>query len=153
MTFKHPFRECAVPLRHLGRILRVFVTDDNSWTEHCSGLVSVAEPQKSANIIEGDVQTAAEKKSYTDFISEAEEKCVKDMGVEEFYAHFTNLGLEYGTTFANMTKARSAADPIVSLFKSHFALKRDRSRTLDVEYAEKNRALKIPRIVENNAMN
>ena len=90
------------------------VTEDNSWTEHCRGLVSVTTPQKIANIIDGDVQAAGEKRSHTDVIAEAEGKCVKDVDVKEFYTHLKNLGLEYGTTFANMTKARSARNSCVA---------------------------------------
>ena len=90
------------------------VTEDNSWTEHCRGLVSVVTPQKSANIINGDVQAAAEKRLHARVIAETEEKCVKDVDVKEFYRHLTNLGLEYGPTFANMIKARSARNSCVA---------------------------------------
>ena len=84
------------------------VTEDNVWTEHCRGLVSVRTPQKSVNIIDGDAQALAERNTYTDMIAEAEEKCVKDIDVKNFYTHLADIGLEYGTTFANMTRARSA---------------------------------------------
>ena len=90
------------------------VTEDNSWTEHCRGLINVVTPQKSANIINGDVQAAAEKNFHARVIAEAEEKCVKDVDVKEFYTHLTNLGLEYGPTFANMIKARSARGSCVA---------------------------------------
>ena len=36
------------------------------------------------------------------------------MDVKEFYSHLQNLGLEYGTTFTNMTKARSARNSYVA---------------------------------------
>ena len=42
------------------------------------------------------------------------EKCVKDIDVKEFYTHLANLGLEYGTTFTNMTKARSVRNLCVA---------------------------------------
>ena len=90
------------------------VTEDNSWTEHCRGLVSVVTPQKSANIINGNVQVAAEKRLHTHVIAETEAKCVKDVDVKEFYTHLKNLGLDYGTTFANMTKARSTRNACVA---------------------------------------
>ena len=90
------------------------VTEDNSWTEHCRGLVSVSTPQKSANIIDGHTQTLAEKRAHIDFIAEAEENCVRDVDVKEFYTHLTSLGLDYGATFANMTRARSARNMCVA---------------------------------------
>ncbi len=90
------------------------VTEENSWTEHCRGLVSVATSQKNANIINGDVQAVAQKRSHMGIIAEAEEKCVKNVDVKEFYTHLTNLGLEYGTTFTNMIKARSARNSCVA---------------------------------------
>ena len=43
----------------------------------------------------------------------------------------------------------AAADTIFSLFNVHFVLKRNRGPNLDVEYAEINGVLMIPRIVEN----
>ena len=114
VTFK-PYSESVRSPSDIWDEFCVFsVTEDNRWTEHCRGLVSVATPQKSANIINGDVQAAAEKGSQTNVIAEAEEKCVKDVDVKEFYTHLTNLGLEYGTTFANMIKARSARNSCVA---------------------------------------
>ena len=47
----------------------------------------------------------------------------------------------------------AAADTILSLFKTHFALKRDGKHTPEFEYAEKNGVLMVPRIIENNAIN
>ena len=90
------------------------VTNDNSWTEHCRGLVSVATVQKSTNMIDGEVVAQTEKKANAAAIAEAEGKCVKDVDVQEFYAHLSSLGLEYGPTFANMTKARSARNSCVA---------------------------------------
>lgn len=114
VTFK-PYSESVRSPSDIWDEFCVFsVTEDNSWTEHCRGLVSVLTPQKSANIINGDDQAAAEKRSHAHVIAEAEEKCVKDVDVKDFYTHLTNLGLEYGTTFANMTKARSARNSCVA---------------------------------------
>ena len=90
------------------------VTDDNSWTEHCRGLISVITPQKGANVIDGHVRMAAEKRSYRNVMVEAEEKCVKDVDVKEFYTHLSNIGLEYGSTFTNMAKARSARNSCIA---------------------------------------
>ena len=114
MTFKPHSESVRSPSDIWDEFCVFSVTDDNSWTEHCRGLVSVSTTRKSINIIDGDVQTLAEKKSHTDVIAEAEGKCVKDVDVEEFYTHLTSLGLEYGETFANMTKARSARNSCVA---------------------------------------
>nr|QTE76000.1 ScyPKS [Scytalidium album] len=84
------------------------VTDDNRWTEHCRGLIMVQTPQRTVNIIDGDVQAVAEKKSYIEIIAETEDKCKIDVDVKEFYEQLAQLGIEYGETFANMTKARAA---------------------------------------------
>ncbi|KAL6715297.1 hypothetical protein ACLMJK_007562 [Lecanora helva] len=90
------------------------VTEDNSWTEHCRGLISVIAQQKSANIIDGDVQVAEKKRIHAHLIAETEEKCVKEVDVKQFYTHLTSLGLEYGATFANMIRARSARNSCVA---------------------------------------
>ena len=114
VTFK-PYSESSRSASDVWDEFCVFsVTEDNSWTEHCRGLVSVVTPQKSANIINGDVQAAAEKKFHARIIAETEEKCVKVIDVKEFYRHLTDLGLEYGPTFANMNKARSARNLCVA---------------------------------------
>ncbi|KAL2043378.1 hypothetical protein N7G274_003684 [Stereocaulon virgatum] len=68
----------------------------------------------SLNIIDGDVQDLAEKKAYINIIAEAEEKRDKKVDVKRLYSHLTDLGLEYGTTFANMTKARLARNSCVA---------------------------------------
>ena len=114
VTFK-PYSESVRSPSDIWDEFCVFsVTEDNSWTEHCRGLVGVVTTQKSANIINGDVQAAAEKKFHARVIAETEEKCVKDVDVKEFYRHLTHLGLEYGPTFSNMIKARSARNSCVA---------------------------------------
>ncbi|KAH8799346.1 putative polyketide synthase [Xylogone sp. PMI_703] len=84
------------------------VTEDNRWTEHCRGLIMVQTPQRSINVIDGDVQEVAEKKSHTEIITEMDDKCKLDVDIKEFYEKLTQLGLEYGETFANMIRARAA---------------------------------------------
>ena len=114
VTFK-PYSESLRSSSDIWDEFCVFsVTEDARWTEHCRGLVSVATTQRSANVIDGDVQAAEAKRSQTNLIAEAEENCVKDVNVKEFYTHLTNLGLEYGKTFANMVKARSARNSCVA---------------------------------------
>lgn len=89
------------------------VTADNRWTEHCRGLIMVQTPQRSVNFIDGEVQTAAEKRAHSDLITQAEGKCITDVDTKEFYQQLTELGIEYGETFANMTKARSAKNTCI----------------------------------------
>ena len=53
----------------------------------------------------------------------------------------------------NPLAENAAAEIIFSLFKTHFTLERSCVINLDLEYAERNGVLTIPRIVENNALN
>ena len=86
------------------------VTDDNRWTEHCRGLISVQNADESIDLIASSAQTRAEGQKIRTDIAEAERDCRKELNTKNFYKHLAALGLEYGDTFANMTKARSGHD-------------------------------------------
>ena len=83
------------------------VSGDDRWTEHCRGLVSVQTPSKVVNVIDGESQKAADQSDLIEMIAGFDQKCEKDIEVPKFYETISKLGLEYGETFACMTKARS----------------------------------------------
>ncbi|PVH77199.1 putative polyketide synthase [Cadophora sp. DSE1049] len=70
------------------------VTDDNRWTEHCRGLISVHSATNIINEVSGEADSIAEAASH--------------VRVREFYDHLATIGLQYGETFAGMNKAYSA---------------------------------------------
>lgn len=53
-------------------------------------------------------QNEAEKKFYVSLIEGYENRCRKETDVSQFYDELTALGLEYGSTFANLRYLRSA---------------------------------------------
>nr|ASK38717.1 polyketide synthase [Paecilomyces divaricatus] len=84
------------------------VTPDNRWTEHCRGLICAEVAAMDGD--EDDRGAEAGLTAETErWIEEAEQLCQKDVDIPRFYAELTGLGLEYGETFANMTRARSAS--------------------------------------------
>ncbi|KAH8804399.1 putative polyketide synthase [Xylogone sp. PMI_703] len=89
------------------------VNADSRWTEHCRGLVSVVAPQKVVNIIDGQAQQIAEKQGYAELVASYEAKCRRNINIPQFYEQLTELGLEYGPTFANLKEAKAAPNACV----------------------------------------
>ena len=87
------------------------VSEDNRWTEHSRGLVSVVSATSIiTNEVSGNVETNAEAARVRKIFDDAKVKCIHEVEVRQFYDHLTTIGLEYGRTFAGMNKARSAGD-------------------------------------------
>ena len=90
------------------------VTDDNRWTEHSRGLISVQSATNIINEVNGNTEAHAEAVRVRKIFDDAEAKCIQDVMVGEFYDHLTTIGLEYGETFTGMSKARSARDTCIA---------------------------------------
>ena len=102
-----PYNESARASSDIWHEFYVFsVTEDDHWTEHCRGLISVQQ-ESSSNEVDGDTQSSAVRKSFATTITEAEANCSTNVNVEDFYQRLQVLGLDYGPTFANMTSARA----------------------------------------------
>ncbi|KAJ5170061.1 Acyl transferase/acyl hydrolase/lysophospholipase [Penicillium coprophilum] len=80
------------------------ISDDNRWTEHCTGLVGAQE----SNATPGDA--AEETDGYATVPLGTEVHGVSIIDVPEFYEKLQNSGLEYGSCFANITKAHVTQD-------------------------------------------
>jgi acyl transferase domain-containing protein len=93
------------------------VSGDDRWTEHCRGLISVQTPSKVVNVIDGEAQKLADRNHLIAMIHEYDQKCQKDIVVEQFYQTISKLGLEYGETFACMTEARSGPNACIGRIK------------------------------------
>jgi hypothetical protein len=89
------------------------VSGDDRWTEHCRGLISVHTPSKVVNVIDGESQKARDQNDLVAMLADFNEKCQKDIEVLQFYETISKLGLEYGETFACMTKAHSGPSSCV----------------------------------------
>lgn len=75
------------------------ITGENRWTEHCKGMVGVQFADSSSEIATTDLANG---------IPQSFSRALNVLDVDKFYEKLANLGLEYGRSFANMTKARFA---------------------------------------------
>lgn len=80
------------------------VTDDDRWTEHCRGLVSVEKVVGRDENVPVSQQTAG----HLQRISHMEALCQTQMNTKELYQQLDELGLHYGPSFANLKSAKSA---------------------------------------------
>lgn len=83
-------------------------TDGNDLRQNCSGLMMIEYEATtgSAMSVERDHEIAATK---DEFIT-LNNHCDNPIDVKQFYTHLTDLGLQYGPTFANVTEVRTAAN-------------------------------------------
>lgn len=84
MTFRPHVESLRSPSDLWDEFCVFSVTEDNSWTEHCRGLISVQTPQKSANLIDGDLHNNVEKETFIKNAAEIKAKCVKDVDVKKY---------------------------------------------------------------------
>ena len=89
------------------------VSENDTWTEHCRGLISV-EREAQVNEIRGGIQTQAKKAEILSTITDMELQCKSKIDVKEFYDQLRSLGLDYGPTFANIQSARTAPNKCIS---------------------------------------
>lgn len=81
------------------------VTEDDRWTEHCHGLVSV-QKELEPNDVTGDTQIVSETQEHLDAMSKIDSNSTLTLDIGPFYQNLTEIGLEYGPTFANVISAR-----------------------------------------------
>ena len=86
------------------------VTDEDRWTEHCRGLVSVERAAGRDEVEQIGLQTGA----HLQRISHMETLCQTPIDTHEFYQQLDDLGLRYGPAFANMKSAKSAPNMCIS---------------------------------------
>ena len=80
------------------------VTDDDRWTEHCRGLISVERVAVRDEILGVGSRTD----SHLQKISHMEALCRTQLDTKEFYQQLASIGLQYGPSFTNMKSAKSA---------------------------------------------
>ena len=90
------------------------VTEDERWTEHCHGLVSVRK-HVGLNEVSGTSQSRTEAARILQDVSEIKSRCKSDLDIKAFYEQMSLLGLGYGPTFANMRRARVGPNACVGV--------------------------------------
>lgn len=88
------------------------VTEDERWTEHCRGLVSI-QKKISSNGVDGEAQMQFEAADILLTTSSISAGCKSEVDVPAFHEQLQALGLEYGPTFANVKSARVAPNMCV----------------------------------------
>lgn len=92
------------------------VTEDDSWTQHCRGLISVQRVSRHTEV-DGGKQAQADVESYAQLISDSKAKTYTDASIEEFYENLHEIGLEYGPTFANLTSIKALPNEAVGCIR------------------------------------
>jgi acyl transferase domain-containing protein/NADPH:quinone reductase-like Zn-dependent oxidoreductase len=90
------------------------VTEDNKWTQHCHGLITVHQDPNPVDDVTGNRESENERKKLRSLVVDVESRGNNMEDVGDFYNHLTSLGLEYGKTFANMTKACTSGNTCVA---------------------------------------
>jgi NAD(P)-dependent dehydrogenase (short-subunit alcohol dehydrogenase family) len=78
------------------------VTGTDNWTEHCRGLLSIEQGGQGGD--DGDDEARAWHEAA---ITDIEAQCSKDVDVKALYRDLDAAGLQYGPSFAIMSRARA----------------------------------------------
>ena len=88
------------------------VAEDDTWTQHCRGLISVQKASVHTEV-DGGRETQAEIDSYIQLISSSKAKAYTSVSTEELYENLRGIGLDYGPTFANLTSIKALPNEAV----------------------------------------
>jgi len=80
-------------------------SDKGDWVEHCRGQISIRQPA-SLNVVDGERQRDLIRSEYAHKRAGADIECTHLIEGAELYTKCTQIGLEYGPTFANLVEAR-----------------------------------------------
>ncbi|OQE83792.1 hypothetical protein PENNAL_c0030G06593 [Penicillium nalgiovense] len=90
------------------------VSSENRWTEHCRGLIAVQTPPKSSNPVSGPAHDASIRAANKHLVESFETICQSSVEAVEFYSRLSQIGMQYGPTFANINDMRSAPGHCIS---------------------------------------
>ena len=82
-------------------------TEETGWSEHCSGLVSVADEKQTPNEIDGRRELKHRFHDYTNFISKAKDTSKMRLDYSKAYNVMARAGMEYGSSFRNIVDAQA----------------------------------------------
>lgn len=85
------------------------VSPDNRWTDHSRGLIRVNKAHK-PNDVSTAPQLNTEQSNISEIINEVNESATSSIDSEKFYSELSDLGLDYGPTFANVKSIRHGAN-------------------------------------------
>ncbi|ENH98624.1 hypothetical protein COCC4DRAFT_45906 [Bipolaris maydis ATCC 48331] len=93
------------------------VNDENRWTEHCRGLISVLKSSKLSNLVNGKMQDASTIACQHDLREVFATCCKTEWDVKDMYEHFWETGMQYGPTFANLCDVRCTSNKCIGKVK------------------------------------
>ena len=82
------------------------VTEDDSWTQHCRGLISVQKVSGYTEVDSGK-QSRADLESYAQLINDSNAEPYTNISIKELYGNLREIGLDYGPTFANLSSIKA----------------------------------------------
>lgn len=80
------------------------VSADGRWAEHSRGLVSVQAKKTTTNEVNSAVESG---NAFSGRLKALQDRCTEEVATNKFYEGLTELGLEYGATFANVTSLKA----------------------------------------------
>ncbi|EUC45778.1 hypothetical protein COCMIDRAFT_5016 [Bipolaris oryzae ATCC 44560] len=83
------------------------VTNDNHWTEHCHGLISVQHQRQQDS--SGGTRLITQSSTVDEFRT--------TLPMPEFYEHLSSIGLDYGEVFQNLVEAHSCPDKLTGVLQ------------------------------------
>jgi acyl transferase domain-containing protein len=89
------------------------VTGENRWTEHCRGLIALETPSKSPNLVNGGAQKTSTLASYKNLVERFEADCQESWYVQDMYERLSQVGMQYGSTFANLCDVRTTSNKCI----------------------------------------
>ena len=84
-------------------------TEERGWSEHCSGMVSVIQDRRIPNNAIAQQELKDESRERTSLVSAHERACRINLDCAKAYAIMSRSGMEYGSSFRNVTKAKATA--------------------------------------------
>jgi acyl transferase domain-containing protein/NADPH:quinone reductase-like Zn-dependent oxidoreductase/NADP-dependent 3-hydroxy acid dehydrogenase YdfG/acyl carrier protein len=90
------------------------VSSENRWTEHCRGLIAVQTPPKTSNPVSGRAHEDSIRATNKDLVENLETICQTPVEGVELYSHLSQIGMQYGPTFANIHDVRSTPGHCIS---------------------------------------
>ncbi len=113
MASLRPYSESSKASSAVWNEFFVFSCDgSDTWTEHCRGLVSVRPKDAAADGVRIGEVRAEQRRRDAQARADMRKTCCDPVDIPGLYDHCNSIGLEYGPTFANLTRAHSAPEQV-----------------------------------------
>ncbi|KAJ5327981.1 hypothetical protein N7452_008371 [Penicillium brevicompactum] len=90
------------------------VSTENRWTEHCRGLIAVKAVSNAANPVNGLANGESVNATTEGMVADFNDVCTNPVDTADLYRHLSQVGMQYGPTFANIHGIRCASGRCIS---------------------------------------